>query len=397
MATALLFLTYLASVLLIGIFCALISKWLKIPNTLLLLIVGIGLGHISFQGEPLIGFPPIFITSLALFGLVMVVFNASSKFKLKVVDALSLQALKVSFMFLVLNIIFLSLFTWMIFGIKSIYFVLFFATLMTGTDPSAVLTMLAKGKSKVFEFLKLESLINTPITVIFPFIILDFLRNVKGTLVLSNFIEQIFPFLKQIVTGIGAGVLIGLIIFKVMRKQYSLMLSEISIITAALLTYIIAENFEGNGILAVTTLGLFFGNVYIKERAELQEFSSIFTNSLIILVFVLVGLTISVPLTPDFLIRSFLLFLLYIVIRFFSLQIGLRKEKYGMREKIFMAFNVQKGLAVPVVVLSVAALNIAGIGIVLNIALTFLVYSIIISTIVLKIFSGKFIDVKKVE
>ena len=91
-----------------------------------------------------------------------------------------------------------------------------------------------------------------------------------------------FPFLKdfilRFVAGIGAGFLVGIIIFKVMKKAYSEILSPLAVITAALLTYILAENLGGNGVLAITTMGLFFGNVYVKQKIQLMEFSTFFAG-----------------------------------------------------------------------------------------------------------------------
>ena len=50
------------------------------------------------------------------------------------------------------------------------------------------------------------------------------------------------------------------------KKQYSEILSPVTLIASTILTYILAEELGGNGVLAVTTLGLFFGNVYIKRK-----------------------------------------------------------------------------------------------------------------------------------
>jgi len=56
-----------------------------------------------------------------------------------------------------------------------------------------------------------------------------------------------------------------------------------------------------------------------------------------------------------------------------------------LKEKIFMSLNAQKGIAVAVVVFSLAHLGIEGIGIVLNLSLAFMLYSIVLSSVVLRI------------
>lgn len=391
---SILFLTYLAIILLLGIICTVISRKLKIPNLLLLIIIGIILGNLEYKGSPLIAFPGIFLTSIGILALVMVVFDSSSRFKFKEFDTFSIKALKLSLVFLFLNLVFLTIVTKWMFGISSAFLAAVFAALMSGTDPMAVMIMLKESKEKVVKMLEIESIINTPIIVLIPFIIIEFMKSVDVKLIFSKFIEQIAPFLQQIVSGIGAGILIGIIVFKLMRKQYSETLSPLAIITAALLTYILAENLGGNGVLAVTVMGLIFGSFYVKEKIQLQEFSSMFANSLEILVFVLVGMIINLPFTTEFFIKSFSLFLVFLFIRFVSINITFIKEDYSLKEKIFMTLNAQKGIAVAVIAFTLFTrysektsflYNLQGVPEILNLILVFMIYSIIISTIMVRL------------
>ena len=395
MANVLLLLTYLAVILLIGLLTSIISQRFRIPNILLLLLIGIGLGRIGYHGAPLISFPEIFMTGISILALVMIVFDSSSRFSLKRIDYFSLHTLWLSIVFLIFNLVFLTGFTMVIFSIKSVFLALIFSALMSGTDPGAVLSMFNNIKNKVFDFLGLESLLNTPLVVLIPFIILDIKEALKDEIGIAVFIDQIVPLLQQFVVGVGAGVLIGLIMFKFMRKAYSVVLSPLAVITSALLAYIIAENLDGNGVLAVTSMGLLFGNVYVKQKFQLQEFASVFSNSLEILVFVLIGLVVAIPFTAQFLLKSLLLFLIYLIIRYFSIIFALRGMDFTMKEKLFMSLNVQKGIAVAVVVFSLATLGIEGIGIVLNLSLIFMLYSIILSSIVLRIVEFFIKDVKE--
>jgi potassium/hydrogen antiporter len=384
MATVLVLLTYLSIILLIGLLTSIISQKFKIPNILLLLLIGVGLGRVVYKGGPLIEFPQLFMTSISILALVMIVFDSSSRFNMKRVDYFSLHTLWLSLVFLIFNLIFLTAFTMLIFDVKSIFLALVFASLMAGTSPAVVLSMFKNVKNKVFEFLGLESLLNTPLIVLLPFIILDLKATLRDELVVSEFIEQFVPLLQQFVVGVGSGVLIGLIMFKFMRKAYSVVLSPLAVITSALLAYIIAENLDGNGVLAVTTMGLLFGNVYVKQKFQLQEFALVFSNSLEILVFVLIGIVIAIPLNADFIIKSLILFSLYLLIRFVSIIFSLRGVNFTFKEKIFMSLNVQKGIAVAVVVFSIATLNIEGMQTILNLTLAFMLYSIILSSVVFK-------------
>jgi len=322
--------------------------------------------------------------------LVLIVFDSSSRFKLREFTSLSIQALKLTGIFLLLNVIFLTFFTFKIFPGGSIFIALLFSTLMSGTAPEAIFTMLKKGKNQLFELLEVEALINTPLIVLLPFIMIDFIKSVE--VMFSKFMEQIGPFIQQFVTGIGAGIVVGLIIFKIMKRKYSETLSPLTIITSALITYILAENLGGNGVLAVTTMGLFFGNVYVTHKVQLKEVSAFFANSLEILVFILVGLIIRIPFNYIFILKSIMLFVIYLIIRYIAVLVSLKKLNYSFKERLFMTFNVQKGIAVAVVAFTLTTLHIEGIQTILHLTLLFMLYSIILSTIIVK-FSHYFVKV----
>jgi NhaP-type Na+/H+ or K+/H+ antiporter len=377
------FLTYLTIILIAGIICTLLSTRLRVSNILLLIIAGVILGNIEYRGDFLIQFPQMFLTSIGIFALVLIVFDSSSKFKLREFTGCSLQALKLASVFLFLNAIFLTIFTLKLYSV-SIFVALIFAALMSGTAPDAIMVMLGKRKSDIFELLKVESLLNTPLIVLIPFILIDFMASFEVRLIFSKFIEQVGPFLQQFITGIGSGIVIGIIVLRLMKKKYSETISPLAIITSALLAYILAENLGGNGVLAVTTMGLFFGNVYLAHKVQLREMASFFANSLEILVFILVGLIVRIPFDLTFILKSILLFALYLGIRYAAVAWSYKGYCFNFKEKLFMTFNAQKGIAVAVVTFSLSTLHIDGLDVVLHLVLLFMLYSIILSTIAVK-------------
>ncbi|MDP7324279.1 MAG: hypothetical protein QF632_05970, partial [Candidatus Woesearchaeota archaeon] len=308
-------------------------------------------------------------------------------------DMISSQAIKYSLIWMVLNIAVLSLATYLLFGINHVLILLLFTSLLSGTSPDAVIPMLGKSKSPVVGFLEVESIVNTPLMVLIPFIIMDFLVNAAT----PEFTVILKLFALKFVAGIGAGILIGIIIFKYMHRYYSVNLSTLGILTAAMMTYILAENLGGNGVLAVTTLGLFSGSIYIKEKEKLFDFSNVLSNILEILVFVLVGLIIVLPLDFLFYLKSSALFAVFLLIRFIAFKITFRNKEYSKKEIVFMTLNASKGVAVAVVVLSISATLLGKIDVtnnilmtVINLSLVFLLYSIIVGTITLK-FADKFL------
>ncbi len=387
---ALFYLTSFAVLLIVGIIATIISEKIKIPNILILTLCGIIIGHIRYYGEPIVYFSPTFLTVAGILALAMIVFDSSSRFKLKEFDTFSFRAMKLAAIFLVINMIVMSAALYFILGIKNIFLVTVFSALMAGTAAEIVLTVTKLSKNRIIELLKIESILNTPLIVLIPFIILDLMRDYHVEDFFSKFMESFGPFLQQFVTGIGTGILIGIIFFKIMKTKYSEKLSPIALISAALLTYIIAENLKGNGVLAVTTLGLFFGNVYVREKDLLYEFSGIFANSLQIIIFLLLGIILHFPLELWFIMVSLLLFAIHLLVRYASIQLCFAGLNYSFKEKLFMALNVSKGTAVAVVVFILATYEIPEMAIILNLIIAFILYSIILSTVVTK-FSSYFL------
>ena len=219
--------------------------------------------------------------------------------------------------------------------------------------------------------------------------------------------------MQQIITGLGTGVFFGIIVFRFMRKFYSDKLSPLTLITSSLLTYILAENLGGNGVLAVTVFGIFFGNVRVKKKLELKGFSTMLSKVLEILVFILIGFLLPINIGLPFIIRSLLLFAIMIILRFATLEIIYLHGDLNLKERIFMSLNCSKGIAVAVVafILSNYVLNLpvivegvktinqvplityAGGKIILDLMILFLLYSIILSSLMAK-FSQYFIRLK---
>ena len=391
MDASLVYLTSLSIVLIIGIICTIISSKLKIPNILLLLGSGLAAGMIIYRNEPLIFFPNVFLSAIGTMALAMIVFDSCSRFKWKEFDTFTYSALKLSLIFLVFNFIFLTASTYYLFNLESVIVALIFSALMTGTSPDAVAAMFKEGKGKVIEFLEVESILNTPLVVLLPYILIELHTSLSGSgIFVETFIDQVKPFITQFAAGIGTGFVIGLLVFKIMKNYYSEELSALSLFTTTILTYILAENLGGSGVLAVTVMGLLYGNMYVKQKGQLTEFSEIIGTSLMILVFVLIGVKIQLPTDADFFVRSLILYAIYTFIRIVVVFFSLRQEDYTTKEKVFMGLNMPKGIAVAVIAFSLAAssFSIKGLSTILDLTIVFILYSVIISTIFSKL--GRF-------
>lgn len=374
----LLFLVFIALIFLLGILSIFLSNFVKVSRILFFLAIGIIL---SLMG--LFDLSPIFIAAISILALAMIVFDTSSRFKHRLKDDLSFEAFKLTIIILILNIIFLGIAFFFLYSSSvNLWFVVILSLLMLGTDITSLTIMMKKLDTKLIDFLDIESAINTFFVILTPFIAFSLTGDYS-----QGILSSVYPMLLNIILSIGVGVVLGLIFFKLLYTKYRETLSPIIILTSIVLGYIVAENIGGSGVLAVVVIGLFFGAFYLKEKERLIEFSTLFTGSLEILVFILAGIIVKVPLTLDFILISIVLFIILVILRIIAVFASLG-DMFDTKEKIFLALNAEKGLEVGVIILALSAMKIPSFEPILQLAVAFMIYSIILSYFVANIFSS---------
>lgn len=377
---------------------SLLANKFNMSNVLLLLLTGLLLGYVA-DLTGVISFSMEGMITLGVLALALIVFYGSSKFKLHSLDEFSVGALKLTGAFLFFNLLFFSFFiSWLFFGewsLTSILYAAVFAIIMVGTDPASVFSLMKTKKSEIIDFLEVEAILNTPIMVILPFIILDIIMK-SGNLIVLNWQDYTTQIFQQILVGIGAGVFVGIIFFKAMKHFYSEDLSPLAIITSAVLAYVLAENLGGNGVLSVAVLGFFFGSISLANKSSLQAFSGIVSNSLEILVFILIGFIVKIDISLTFIIKSLFVFIVLILARYLAVRVSLRRRDYTRKEQWFIILNMPKGIAVAVLVFSFSVFGISQLETLNSLMLLIMIYSIVLSSIITN-YADHFIRVKVVK
>lgn len=374
MADALNVLLQISVILLGGTLLSFLALRIRIPEILLFILFGFGIQQFSQRVNPFLDLPFIFIATTGLLVLALQVFEGSASISFRILDKVSATALKLIFINTVFHMILFTLAVWIIIR-NTLPQAALFAAIFVGTSAPITLALLGDVKGYVFGLLRFESLLNTPFNALIPFLIIDFFFG--GSV--ENVVEPVKTFLLQIFVGIGAGVLAGLILFKLIHNIYSRIYSPLAVLIASLLTYALAETLGGTGVLAVMSLGLLFGNLYIKQRKQMLEVESVFSRSVYILLLVLFGTLLSFPLTLEFLLKVILLLLAYIIIRYLSIAVSL--PRLLRREKIYMALMGTNGVTSISIMVVLTTLGIAGIENILELFGAFLVGQLTLSSI----------------
>ena len=247
---------------------------------------------------------------------------------------------------------------------------------MAGTSPEVLSSFMSSAKHKVLDILNIESVVNDPITLVVPLVVFNIYTGALATNSVVN------SFLQQVGLGILAGILIGFIAFNLLRIIYSNddNISPLILVALALGTFVLAENLNGDGTLAVTALAIMFANAPIREKFELHKFSTLLANFLRVVLFIILGLIIKINFDLMFIINSLALFCILILVRYISVQFACANSNFTFREKLFMTLNAPKGITTAILLIIVATLFLAE-EIILNLGLIFILYSVILASI----------------
>lgn len=319
MPNMVLIVSYFSFLLGFGVLVANMMKKVRIPDTVFLLLIGLACGPTIWKNPAVVQYiqltivdvdamsvVPDFLRTLAL---VLIVFTGAFNLRFSELKKVSDVSIKLAFLVVVLNTIVLGIIAKFIFSL-GIVPALLIGAIISGTDVSVVVTFedVLKKHANILTTLKMESIINSPLSVLIPFLFLDFLRSAPGAVLEPGI--YLSKFWLMIVAGVGGGLVIGLAVTKIldrMLKEYTSLL----IFSLALLTYGLVEAVGGSGMLAAAVSGCIIGNTAFAHKKAAKEFHSEISDMLRIAIYTLLGAQVFLDLNP-MLILAEIIFVLFV-------------------------------------------------------------------------------------
>jgi cell volume regulation protein A len=330
----------IAAVLVVGVVVSFLANRLKAPVQLFLLLIAIALSSIGLR------FSRQFTVAVTVLALVMVVFDAFSRARLHFNDSYAQKAWQLTGFFVGLVILVFSIVMLATGLTGEPLFALIAASLLAGISLPLARTRSARMK----QLLETEASFNEALVLFLALALLQFMLFTQTTTVLTTKAFHFAMFALELVVGIGAGLLLGLIVFRIFSRL-SKQISPGPLLAVCLGAYVLAELLNGAGIFAVIALSLLFGMLTVKGKRELYEFSPTFSSLVEIFVFMLLGIIVAVPLTTDFLIASVLLFFSYLALRYILVN-AVFKEDFKEGQLWLLTLAPSKGLFVAVLCLA---------------------------------------------
>ncbi|MBU0757828.1 MAG: cation:proton antiporter [Nanoarchaeota archaeon] len=376
------YLLFLAMILLLGTLVSALAYKLKISNVLFLVFSGMVLGSFG-----IINFPHNTIILISTLAMIIVIFDSTVRLKFKDVEKFSSYSMRLVLGFYFACVFFLTFAVFLLFDIsadpyQSLVLSLIFSSLMFGIDHGLNIEQLkVSANNKIIKLLEIESLLNRPLTIIAPLILLHYLAAVANGSNVS-FITEIVIFLKQLFFSVLFGGVLGFVVYVILNTKLKENLSYLVALTGSVLTFILAEMFSFSGVISLTVFALIFGNFHIRHKLELEKFTSLFGYIFNIFVFILIGSVLLVDF--DYIVRGTIIFIFYILLRFITVNLSLIGAGFTLKNKIFMTLNVTKGIDVAIIILIMLSQYqvISGMKTILNLSLLFSLYCFVVSTCV---------------
>jgi len=402
--------TYFAFLLGFGVIIANLLKKAKIPDTLFLLLLGLILGPTVFMNPLVIqyvdvtlvdvkamDYVPDFLRTLAL---ILIVFTGTFNLKWKVFKRFSDVSVNLAFVGVIFSTIFIGLFSHLMFGFNPVYALLLGAVLSgTGTGVLYAFERALHKSRRALTIIKLESIFNSPLTVLLPFIFLELVSAQPGAL--FEPIKHLATFWQMIVAGVGTGIVIGFAVSKIMKgmlREYS----SLALFAIALITYALAENVGGSGMLAVAVCGLVAGNFVFKgeDKEEVKRFEDQLSEMLRISVFTLLGAQVALPFDLNYLLVVFVFFLVIFFSRpiFLIPTLGRERKKFDKKDLTLMSFVAPRGLAAAAMAGVIFRFFSDKMGApligeqMLNIIFLVIFFSVLFSTLIASVMSTKYVQ-----
>ena len=394
---------YFAIMLGLGVIVANILKKRSIPDVFFLLILGLIVGPTIFMSPYIMQFINVTVIDIAAMGmipdflrilaLIMIIFTGMFHIKFSIFKRLSDISIKVAFIGVVFNTIILGLVAWAMFGFQPVYAFLLAASI-SGTGASAVLILEnsvgAKSK-KALNILKIESILNSPISVLIPLLFLDIIVLSPGSVIEPMVYAG--TFWQMLVAGLGTGIIVGFSISKIvsrMLKEYSPLL----LFSIALITYALAEAVGGSGVLAVTVCGLIAGNMFIPDKKNIISFDDNLSEMLRISIFVMLGAQVFLTIGGADFVGIVLFFIIVTLVRpiFLIPSLGKLRKTFSRKDLLFMSFVAPRGIAsaamIPIISAAVIAVGMPDLASdMMAIVFIVVLLSVLTSTIASKLFA----------
>ena len=283
--------SYLLLIGFVILLCILLRRYvekLPVPSLLIFILIGMLFGENGIFKIPFDNYAA--ADTVCSTSLIFIMFYGGFGVNFKAARPAAVKAVLLSSVGVVLTAGFTGLFVHFVLGLDILESVLIGAVI-SSTDAASVFNILKSKKLDLkyntASLLELESGSNDPVSYMITAVVI--------TLISGQKVSVPWLLFKQLIFGIGLGLIIGWLAVVILKKwmfdaEYG---RTIFVFAVALIAYTLPAEIGGNGYLSVYLCGILMGNSRYPSKRYLIHFFDVVTDVVQVLIFFLLGLLVT--------------------------------------------------------------------------------------------------------
>lgn len=383
-----------------GSFSGILASKFKVPDVVIFLLIGIGLGP-EMAGVIDVKADSSFNQLILIFGSCYILFDGGAGLKLKVLKEVWITIVLIATLGVVISVAITGLAANLILGMP-LMTALLFGAVIASTDPATLVPVFkqVRIKDRVAQTVMSESAFNDAMGAIVTFALLGVIMGTGGEFSLSRAtVDLISNALIGLVVGGALGYAAA---FLIAHEKFSFLLEYAPLVTlmSVVGAYMSAENFHASGFMSVFVFGIVLGNKDVfgfamenQEAEKLEDF--ILTTSLIMrmFIFILLGSQVNFAMMGKYLWSGLsLVAVLMLIARpatVFVCTLPDRRAKWSLNEMLFMCWTRETGVIPGALAGILVGMKIPGSEIIASITFITILTTIIVQATTTRWMAGK--------
>jgi cell volume regulation protein A len=342
-------------ILLAGSLSGILAQKFKVPDVVVFLLAGMGLGP-ELSGVLDVRADSTINQLILIFGSSYILFDGGASLRFKVLKEVWITIVVISTVGVLITTVITGLAAFQLLGIPLITALLLGSTIAS-TDPATLVPVFkqVRIKDRVAQTVMSESAFNDAMGAIVTFTIMGAALGTGGKFSLG---AATFSLVSNALIGVLIGGVLGyLAALLIAHEKYDFLQEYAPLVTlmAVVGAYMSAENFKASGFMAVFVFGIMLGNKDVfgfkmehNEEGKLEDF--ILTTSLIMrmFIFILLGSRVNFALMSKYLWSGTALVLVFILIArpvtVFCCALPDRRARWSLKEMLFMCWTRETGV-----------------------------------------------------
>ncbi len=383
-----------------GSFSGIIASKFKVPDVVVFLLVGIGLGP-EIGGLIDVKADSTFNQLILIFGSCYILFDGGASLRLKVLKDVWITIVVIATIGVVITVTITGFAAHKILGMPLLTSLLFGAVIAS-TDPATLVPVFkqVRIKDRVAQTVMSESAFNDAMGAIVTFALLGVIMGTGGDFSIG---KASFDLVSNAVIGVLVGGALGYAAaFLIAHEKFSFLLEYAPLVTLMSVAgaYMSAENFHASGFMAVFVFGIILGNkdafgfeMEHQEAEKLEDF--ILTTSLIMrmFIFILLGSQVNFAMMGKYLWSGIALVAVLMLIArpvtVFCCALPDRRAKWSLNEMLFMCWTRETGVIPGALAGILIGMKVPGAEIIASITFITILMTIIIQATTTRWLAGK--------